>query len=440
MNRTVLVFFALLLLIPAQVMRGQTNKEPQAPTPIERRAGEVCAEFRAAPGDYGKFFSPAFLAQVTPSQLTPVFTQYFAQLGSCTKATLIKSEGPDSGEFEFFFEKGLKVPSRLATDAAAPNLITSLWFGNPVSPSATLSDIVADLKTFPGETSLLVARLNGETMTPLVAHNAEKELAIGSTFKLYILSELAHELNSNERGLNDVVKLDERGISLPSGMMQSWPAGSPVTLSTLAAMMISISDNTAADQLLLTLTRERVEQRLRETGQAKPELDVPFLSTLEMFKLKGEPTHKAADEYLALDAGGRRRYLTEKIAHVKREDTKPYQDGKPSYIDRIEWFASVTDLCKAMNWLRRQTESGSAAPLREILAINPGSGLNVSRGRWRYIGFKGGSEPGVLNMTYLLQSTKGQWYAMSISWNNPEAAVDNNKLFPLLQRALQIIE
>jgi hypothetical protein len=73
------------------------------------------------------------------------------------------------------------------------------------------------------------------------------------------------------------------------------------------------------------------------------------------------------------------------------------------------------------------------------MAINPGSGLNVSRERWSYIGYKGGSEPGVLNMTYLLQATKGQWFAMSITWNNSQAPLDNGKIFALVQRALQII-
>jgi Beta-lactamase enzyme family len=437
MNKRTCVVFALLLIILAASASGQTTEKPQTATLLER-AGEVCAQFRAAPGDYEKVFAPDFLAQFTPSQLTPVFAGYFGQLGRCTKATLAKSGSPDSGEFEFIFEKGVSVPSRLSVNATAPNLITSLWFGNPVSNSATLSEIVAELKGFPGETSFLVVRLDGESMTPLVSHNAERELAIGSAFKLYVLSELVHELNANERKLSDVITLDERAKSLPSGMMQSWPTGSPVTLQTLATLMISISDNTAADHLLLALTRDRVEHILRETGHAKHELDMPFLSTLEMFKLKGEPTHKAADEYLALDVTGRRRFLMEKIANVKREDTKPYADGKPSYIDRIEWFASVTDLCHAMNWLRRQTDVGAAAPVRDILSIN--AGLNVSRERWRYIGFKGGSEPGVLNLTYLLQSTKGQWYAMSISWNNPQAALDNSKLIAIVERALQIIE
>src|SRR2546423_11835385 len=178
-----------------------------------------------------------------------------------------------------------------------------------------------------------------------------------------------------------------------------------------------------------------------ETKHAKPELDAPFLSTLEMFKLKGEATHKAVDQYLTLDGNGRRKFLNEQIAGVKREDAKPYPDGKPAYIDRIEWFASAGDLCRAMNWLRRNTELGMpAAPLRDVLAINPGSGLNVSKERWSFIGFKGGSEPGVLNITDFLRSTAGQWYAMSISWHDKESALDNAKVFALVQRALQIIQ
>jgi hypothetical protein len=202
-------------------------------------------------------------------------------------------------------------------------------------------------------------------------------------------------------------------------------------------MMISISDNTAADELLMTLGRERVEAILPATGHAKPELNVPFLTTLEMFKLKGEPTGQAATAYLALDAKGRRAFLADTIAKVKSEDAKPFQDGKPAYVDKIEWFASATDMCRVMNWLRQQTEGDKTA--RQILAINPGTGLIIARDKWQYVGFKGGSEPGVLNMTYLLQSTKGDWYALSVGWNNQHAPLENQKLFALLQQILKII-
>jgi beta-lactamase class A len=430
---------ALALIGSFSFAWGQTG-EKQPTTPLQRRAAEVCALFRATPGEYDKSFSTDFLNKVPASQLTAIFSGYFAQLGRCTTAKLTKPDGENGGDFEFIFEKGFSVPGKLSVSPAAPNLIDGLWLGNPASLSASLADLVNELKALPGETSLLIVRLDGST-TPLAALNADREMAIGSTFKLYVLAELARELNAKERKLSDVVTLEEGAFSLPSGILQGWPRRSPVTLHTLAAFMISISDNTAADQLLMTLTRERVERLLAETGHVKPELNVPFLSTLEMFKLKGEPTHKAADQYLSLDERGRRRFLSETIAAIRREDAKPYPDGKPAYIDRIEWFASTTDLCRVMDWLRRQTEgTAPAAPLRDVLAINPGSGLNVSRERWSFIGYKGGSEPGVLNMTYLLRSTGGRWYALSVTWNNRQSALDNTKLFATVQRALQIID
>lgn len=424
----VLVF---LSLVPAPEARAQT-----APM-LERRAGEVCAQFRQTPSDYDKMFAPSFLAQVPAPKLTAIFADYFSKLGRCTQAKQTAPLSANAGRFDFIFEKGYSVPATLAIDADEPRLLNSLLLGIPIRNSATLDEIVNELKTLPGETSLLITSLGKDATRPIIAYNADREMAIGSAFKLYILSELVREVGARERKWADTVPLDGKIASLPSGMLQSWPAGSPVTLHTLASMMISISDNTAADELLTTLGRERVEAILAVTGHTEPELNVPFLSTLEMFKLKGEPTGQAAAAYLALDAKGRRAFLADAIAKVKSEDAKPFQDGKPAYVDKIEWFASAADMCRVMNWLRQQTEGDKTA--RQILAINPGSGLSIPRDKWQYVGFKGGSEPGVLNMTYLLESTKGEWYALSVGWNDRQAPLQNEKLFALLQQVLKLI-
>jgi hypothetical protein len=414
-----------------------TTARAQNATVLERRAGEVCAQFRQTPGDYDKMFAPSFLGQVPAPKLTAIFADYFSKLGRCTQAKQTTPLSAYAGRFDFIFEKGYSVPGTLAIDADEPRLLSSLLLGIPIRDSATLDEMVNELKTLPGETSLLITSLGKDGTRPIVSYNADREMAIGSAFKLYILSELVREVGVRKRKWTDVVRLDGKIASLPSGMLQSWPARSPVTLHTLASMMISISDNTAADKLLMTLGRRRVEAVLRATSHTKPELNVPFLTTLEMFKLKGEPTGQAATAYLALDAKGRRAFLADTIAKVKSEDTKPFQDGKPAYVDKIEWFASATDMCRVMNWLRQRTEGDKTA--RQILAINPGSGLNIPRDKWQYVGFKGGSEPGVLNMTYLLQSTKGEWYALSLGWNNKQAPLENQKLFALLQQILKII-
>ena len=445
MNRRInasalLVLFSLALTLNAhaQGAPAQATSSPQALSPVEQRARDVCAQVRKSPGEYEKLFAPGFLAQVPPEKFTQIFDYYFTQAGRCTQVKPSEVVSPLAGKYELIFEQGYSVTATLQVSADEPHLIEGLLLGVPVKLTATLANVVEDLKALPGETNLLVVKLDAPPNTPpIIAHNAERELALGSAFKLYVLSELVREVNAHERKWTDVVPLDARFASLPSGMLQTWPAGAPVTLHTLASLMISISDNTAADQLLMTLGRERVERMVATTGHFKPELDVPFLTTLEMFKLKGDPAGKAAAAYLALDAKGRRDYLAGPLTALKREEIKPYADGRPAYVDKIEWFASSADMCRVMDWLRRQTEDDKTA--REILAINPGSGLNIPRDKWRYVGYKGGSEPGVLNLTYLLQSTKGDWYAFSISWNNPQAALDSTKLLTLVQQVLQLI-
>ncbi|NMB11632.1 MAG: serine hydrolase [Firmicutes bacterium] len=49
---------------------------------------------------------------------------------------------------------------------------------------------------------------------------------------------------------SSVIELKSDYISLPSGMLQEWPVGSPITLHTLASLMSSISNNTATNALI----------------------------------------------------------------------------------------------------------------------------------------------------------------------------------------------
>ncbi len=74
-----------------------------------------------------------------------------------------------------------------------------------------------------------------------------------------------------------------------------------------------------------------------------------------------------------------------------------------------------------------------------ILAVNPGVGALTDQ--FDYVGYKGGSEPGVLNMTWLLRSKEtGKHYAMSGGWNDPEKEVDLGKFKGLMMAAADHIE
>ena len=56
-----------------------------------------------------------------------------------------------------------------------------------------------------------------------------------------------------------------------------------------------------------------------------------------------------------------------------------------------------------------------------------------------YAGYKGGSEPGVLSMTWLLKNKKAEWFCLSGSWNDEKENLESVKFFTLMQSALNAL-
>lgn len=287
--------------------------------------------------------------------------------------------------------------------------------------------VFGEIVGLPGEVSLAAARLEQGGPANFLTQKAERPMAIGSGFKLFVLAALVRDVKSGERRWSDVVPLGTP--SLPSGLLQDWPKGSPITLHSLAALMISRSDNSAADTLLAVLGRDEVEAALAELGGAAPALDRPFLSTREAFVLKyGDPA--LLRRWSAADEAGRRALLDAGLADIEAASLAPARfTGRPTAIGEVEWFASSADLVRTLDWFRR---SGDPVALA-LLAINPGLERSLA-GDFAYFGFKGGSEPGVLSMSFLLRNREGRWLAVSATWNNPDAPLDEPKFAALIGR------
>src|SRR3546814_18570000 len=73
--------------------------------------------------------------------------------------------------------------------------------------------VAAELAALPGATGFLVAEVDGDAIRPIAAANADRQFAIGSTFKLYILDELAAEVAAGKRHWSDVVPLSHLSFS-----------------------------------------------------------------------------------------------------------------------------------------------------------------------------------------------------------------------------------
>jgi hypothetical protein len=383
-------------------------------------------------GSYAAFFAPAFVAQIPEAKFDELNSQIRASVGAAT-GVKVTPLSPFTADLQVTFERG-SAAMRISVAQTPPNQVNGLRVLSVSGGEATVGAIVDSLKSLPGTTSFALAKLGPADPQLTAAHNADQPLAIGSAFKLVILAELVRATNAGERRWTDMVVLDAQ--PLPGGLYTKLPLGTKVTLEELAGKMISVSDNSATDILLRHLGREKVEAMLPIVGIARPSGMRPFMTTLDAFKLKGIGTGELAARYLALDESGRRKMLAGEIAAQPLTAINPqlFRDGKPVMVDQLEWFASASDLVRLMDWLRRNSEANAVT--RTILSFNPGIGPAAEN--WRYVGYKGGSEPGVINMTMLLQAKDGSWYALAGTWNNPAAAVDEVRFATLLSRAAEL--
>ena len=377
-------------------------------------------------------FAATFLSEVSAEQLAELTTQMEGQFGPLQGVESVTQTGEYSADIAIRFEKAIghgKI--QLAPDG--DHRVVGLFISSFDRIGDSVEDIVAELEALPGVVSVLYTPLDGWA-SPVIALNAERQMAIGSTFKLYVLSALARSITLGEHDWDEVVRLNVQ--SLPSGKMHDWPAQSPVTLATLATMMIADSDNTATDQLIAILGRERIAEEVRLSGHSGPDRMLPFLNTLELFALKGDPA--LGEAYLAAGEDSEEAqatYLDEMAAAIAGNPdniTKP-TFASPHAIDTIEWFASAQDIRAIMEQLKEMPEPGA----RRIMAINPALSDDMAE-RWAYVGYKGGSEPGVLNLSWLLQTRASEWYVLTMSWNDPDAPVDDAAFVQLANRILAL--
>lgn len=103
----------------------------------------------------------------------------------------------------------------------------------------------------------------------------------------------------------------------------------------------------------------------------------------------------------------------------------------------FEWFASTLDLCNVLASSGARGQLIPSSELLKILSINPG--VQFDRSRWSYIGYKGGSEPGVLNLSWLLQRADGRWFSVVVTLNDRTKAIDEHVAVQLAAGVVAIL-
>ncbi|MEW9550707.1 serine hydrolase [Nonomuraea sp. NPDC050783] len=380
-------------------------------TPAGRQLGwlvEAAARLPVPDGELARHFAAAFLQQIPPAQVNQALAGYagmrldrLAQSGDRSLQALVVAGGKT-------------YPLLLTVDGAG--LIDTLLFGG--STPASWAELDQRLRAAAPQAGFLAAELTGDgRCRPVHAVAPGTPRPLGSMFKLYVLGAVAERIRQGAFGWDTRITIRPELKSLPSGRLQDRPDGSQVTVLEAARLMISISDNTATDLLVHQAGRKTVERVMRSWG-GDAGRNVPFLTTRELFVLKGAGYPRHAERYLSLKTGERRRYLDKVVAKVPLTDITPWTE--PRELDRIEWFATPAQLCRAYARLAEVRDPR----IGEIMSIND-AGIGLDPERWQRAWYKGGSEPGVLATGFLARTSKGRTYVVAVMGANPRAPFDD---------------
>jgi beta-lactamase class A len=436
-DKPFLLLIAILLAISlAGPASAQTSTVPAIAAIPDSPAGEQLAwtleqvndgGARLTPRRIETRFDPEFLQWFPPQSVIDVIRAYVAPHGPMTVArfeggvTSVRANAILASETGYW-------RVLLSVEPSEPHRITNLYFEpayiptDPGTAARSWSSLKHRFARLAPEVSFMAAELHGGDCRPLARVEAEASLAIASSFKLYVLGELAHQIESGHASWDELLPIDPALISLPNGPMRYEAPGTPFPLSYYAEQMISQSDNTATDHLIQRLGREAVEQAMGWMGHASPALNTPLLMTREWFALRMRFSDRELRRYELATVDTKRRLIERSVEPIAGTLTE--WEPWPAFraMDSIEWFASAGDLCRAMASLQDIGQRDGMEPVLDALSIAPG--ITFDPAVWTYIGYKGGYETGVRSDVWLFQRNDGRWFALAGIINNSVAEID----------------
>lgn len=423
---------------------------PDPATPVGKQLAWILARVNEAAEEIdddvlAKRFSEDFFAGLPPDDLVIRLRDLGNELAP---VALGRFEGAASGtDAVALLTTGVGQPWKLTigVEEQKPHRIVDLLFEPweeavvPDGAPQSWKQFDRELQAIAPTVNFLAAEIVDGDCRPVHALNADEPLAIASSFKLYVLGELARQVAAGTAAWDEELAIKEDWKSSPSGweVMRYEQAGRRFTLRDFAANMISLSDNTATDHLMRRLGREQLEAFLATAGHADPSVNVPFLFTREWFMLKTGLTEEQVETYLEAAVPKKRELLTTDVAEGDLAVAESAYWEEPIRIETIEWFASATDLCRVMATLQTMSERPALEPIQGLLSNRPGTTFDVDA--WTYVGHKGGDETGVFNRTWLLRRTDGRWFVLTAGLNDPEVPVASGTAAQLLVAAADLL-
>lgn len=448
------LWFGRLSLLAVGFVMGMALSQTTARGAVEQQDAQAIAIPQTPAGGHLEWFLRALNTQELPgleefdARLTDEFRAQVPALQLLNTTKMLKMQ---LGELELRGVREFSAHSLVATlhsamvnapfalsvttEDAEPFRMTGLML-RPLPRQAPAGDtwekIDESLVALGDQVSIAAMRVNGDAgFVPVHMLYEDLSLAIGSTFKLWVLGALGEAVREGAMGFGDALAIRDSWKSLPSGTMQLEVAGKEFPLREYAEKMISISDNTATDHLLLHVGRERVEAFMRRFVSGW-ERNVPVLTTRDMFALKLGEDETLAERFLEKDADGRRAMLEGEVSTARMNLQQLWH--LPRRIDTLEWFASAEELCETVAWLAREGQP------EVVGAMSKNPGVQLDREKWVAFAYKGGSEPGVMNLTWWLKRSDGVEFALSVGVNDTARPLNETAIVEIAQRAVALLE
>ena len=349
--------------------------------------------------EFERVFSPEFVALVSVEE----FNSAWAQTAPLGPWRLVQTFGESMTNGAFLLEGSVPEPKLLLSVELEGGQVSDATIQPWAPPPESFDAAVAAVEAL-GTTRYLIAETTSGACVPIVDSGGEETIPLGSVFKLIVLGAVIDAIAEGTITWDDAVEIRDELDSYPSGTTQDVTAGTEMSVRELAELMISISDNTATDHLIDLVGRTQVEAAQSAYGVTQPELNAPFLTTRDLFQIKLNT--ELRERYLGADEAGRRLILEEvaELPLAPLEDVIGAWTG-PIEVETLEWFATPADVCRALMALNADPDAAA------ILQINPG--IPDDTDRWASIGFKGGSEPGVLATAWIVTDADGRTFTIT---------------------------
>jgi len=456
-GRPVRPVLTALTIAVALLAAACTSPKPQAPGGVPTAAGSPQPARSAVPPDtpagtqlrwliaaaadlplsdaqIRAHFDPAFLAQVSP----PLINEGLLQDAISIRLLAVKVTEPSTLVADVSTYHGhSRAQVLLAVDSRG--LVSLLRISPaPTEPApASWAGVDSTLRSVAPRVHLLVADVSDGSCHPIHSIDPATPAPVGSAVKLYVLDALGRAVAAGQVRWDQPLTIAAKFKSLPPSELQTEPDGTRISVLDSATKMISLSDNTAADMLTGLVGRSAVEAALTATGMTSPALDRPFLTTREIFVLKLEQWPALAQRYVTASEPSRRALLA---STVDRAPVPAAEEAgawiTPRDIDRLEYFASASDLCRVYASLATLARQPGLTPIGEVFSLND-DGLQLDPAQWERTWFKGGSEPGVLTLAFLATTRSGHSYVVTMQAEDTSQPIDQAEATPVILSAVR---